>query len=278
MKKILVPVDFSEHSENALEVAATLAKKYHSEIVVLHMLGLSNTDLAKDDSQDLKEAQFYMKQSKKRFDLFLNRPWLKEVKVSAIVQNYKIFSEINTIAKEQKIDLIVMGSHGAGGLSEIFVGSNTEKVVRTSEIPVLVIKQRIKKFEIKKVVFGFDFQIENVASFKKAVQFFNPLQIDVYLVHVNLPGLNFMSTAEIQEQIDSFLRVAQHRDLHKRIQVVQIADYSVEKGIYNYAKQIDADLITVTTHGRKGLHHFFKGSIGEDLANHANLPVMTFMV
>ena len=64
MKKILVPVDFSEHSENALEVAATLAKKYHLEIVVLHMLGLSNTDLTKDDSQELKEAQFYMKQSK----------------------------------------------------------------------------------------------------------------------------------------------------------------------------------------------------------------------
>jgi len=278
MNKILVPVDFSKHSEYALEAAATLAKKYTSEIVVLHMLGLSEAVFTKDDSQEFMEAQFYMKLSRKRFAEFLDKPYLKDIKVSELVQNYKIFSEINNIAKEKNIDLIVMGSHGAGGLSEIFVGSNTEKVVRTSEVPVLVIKKQISDFNLDKVVFGFDFQVENIPAYHKAVKFFNSLGAEVSLIHVNLPGLNFMSTTEVEEQINKFLRVAHHGDLPKNIQAHQISDYSVETGLYNYAKKADAQLIAIPTHGRRGLAHFFKGSIGEDLANHAALPVMTFRI
>lgn len=278
MKKILVPVDFSQHSENALEVAATLARKFEGEIVVLHMLGLSEAVLTKDESQEFMEAQFYMKMAKKRFDMFLNRPWLKDIKVTQTVQNYKVFGEINKVAKEQDVDLIVMGSHGTGGFSEIFVGSNTEKVVRTSEVPVLVIKKKIENFDIQKVAYGFDFRIENVTAYHAAIKLFAKLKADVHMVYVNLPGNDFMSTSEIQEHIDSFLRVAHHADLPNHLHVHQISDYSVERGMYTYAKQIDADLITIPTHGRSGLAHFFKGSIGEDIANHANLPVMTFRI
>ncbi len=278
MNKILVPVDFSEHSEYALEVAATLAKKYKAKIVVLHMLGLSEAVFTKDDSQEFMEAQFYMKLSKKRFSEFLDKPYLKGIEVSETIQNYKIFSEINDVAKEQNIDLIVMGSHGTGGLGEIFVGSNTEKVVRTSEVPVLVIKKKTSDFKIENVVLGFDFRIENKNAYQKAIQLFNGLHAKVHLVQVNLPGINFMSTTEIQEETDKFLRVAHHGDLPRSIEIHEISDYSVERGVYNHANKIGADLIAVLTHGRSGLAHFFKGSIGEDLANHAKLPVMTFKI
>lgn len=278
MKKILVPVDFSEHSEYALEVAAALAKKQKAEIIVLHMLGLSEAVLTKDEYREFMEVQFYMKLSKKRFTEFLDKPYLKDVKVFEMVQNYKIFAEINKVAKEQYIDLIVMGSHGTGGLSEIFVGSNTEKVVRTCDVPVLVVKERISDFEIKKVVFGFDFQTENLPAYHTALKLFESTKAEVHLVHVNLSGIYFMSTIEIQEQVDAFLRVAYHGDLPENLEVHQISDYSVENGLYYFAKKVAADLIAIPTHGRSGLAHFFKGSIGEDIANHAKLPVMTFKI
>ena len=146
MKRILVPVDFSDHAGYALEVAAKLASKHNAEILILHMLGLSEAYLTKDESQEAAEAHYYMKLAKVRFDEFLNKPYLKEVKHSEMVQNYKIFSEVNQVAEEHKADLIVMGSHGRSGLGELFVGSNTEKVVRTSTIPVLVVKIRRPDF------------------------------------------------------------------------------------------------------------------------------------
>lgn len=276
MKKILVPVDFSEHSEYALEVAANLAKQKQAEIVVLHMMGLSEAVFTKDDSQEFMEAQFYMKLAKKRFTDFLDKPYLKGIKVSETVQNYKIFSEVNNVSKEQNADLIVMGSHGTGGLSEIFVGSNTEKVVRSAEVPVLVIKKKIPDFKMNKVVFGFDFNLENLSSYHKAAHFFASLNAALHVVYINRTGINFLSSSEIQEQINTFLRVAHHSDVPNYIHACQRADYTIENGIYNYAKEIHADTIAVATHGRSGLAHFFKGSISEDLANHAALPVITF--
>ena len=55
-------------------------------------------------------------------------------------------------------------------------------------------------------------------------------------------------------------------------------DYTVEKGVLNYSERVSADLIGIPTHGRRGLSHFFMGSIGEDIANHSEAPVITFKI
>ena len=75
------------------------------------------------------------------------------------------FNEIKDSCKEFDIDMIVMGSHGTDGLQEIFIGSNTERVVRSSEIPVLVIKGDVEKFKLERFVFACDFKEESLLAF-----------------------------------------------------------------------------------------------------------------
>lgn len=275
MKSILVPVDFSEHAEHALEVAANFARKSNAQLLVLHMLGLSESYLTKDESQEMAEAHYYMKLAKKRFDSFLNKPYLKGLRVLQMVQNYKIFSEINYVAKENNVDLIVMGSHGSGGISELFVGSNTEKVVRTSSIPVLVIKVRRQDYSPNKVIFATDFKLESVQAYKHLRKILSEWDSEVHLVHVNLPNEMFRSSSEKQKAARLFLEAAHGKDEPENLHVHYVSDYSIETGIYYLAEKIQADLIALTTHGRSGLMHFFKGSIGEDMANHARIPVLT---
>lgn len=276
MKKILVPIDFSDFSENALEVAANLAKKFESELIVLHMLGLSEAIFTKDEAQEFMEAQYYLKLAKKRFDAFLDKPYLKGIKIYETVQNYKDFNEINNIVKEQAVDLVVMGSHGTSGLSGFFVGSNTEKVIRTCDVPVLVVKKKRKDYVFEQAIFTSDFEVENVPAYHKAMEFFNKLGAHIHLVYVNRPNQYFKSSNEIKKKIDFFMSVANHNDQVNMKTVKILNDYSIEEGIYNYAKNINASILALPTHGRKGLAHFFKGSIGEDIANHANVPVITF--
>ncbi|MRX66208.1 universal stress protein [Maribacter luteus] len=278
MDKILVPVDFSEFSENALEVAAHLASKFNADLILLHMLGLSEAIFTKNEAQEFMEAQYYMKLAKKRFNEFLDKPYLKGVKVFEIVQNYKDFNEMNNVVKERNIDLVVMGSHGVTGLTGLFVGSNTEKVVRNCSVPVLVIKKKRKDFDIKKAVFASDFGVEHIGVYMKAMNFFNKLKVEVHKVYINRPNQYFRSTEEIKEQIGIFMRTAHHGENPSKEKVTILNDYSIEQGIYNYAQKIDADIIALPTQGRKGLSHFFKGSIGEDIANRADLPVITFKV
>ncbi|WP_417872747.1 universal stress protein [Xanthomarina gelatinilytica] len=275
MNKIIVPIDFSEHSEYALEAAVKLAKGNDAEIIALHMLEMSDSVLTSTDSEQQQKAVFFLKLAEKRFNEFLDKPYLKEANVTPLVKHFKVFSEVNDVAKDQGADLIVMGSHGTSGLSEIFVGSNTEKVVRHSEVPVLVLKHKFNKDHLKDVVFASDFSAESVAVYQKAKTLFQDFKAKLHLLHVNLPSDRFRSTNEIDQTVSNFLMKAEG-NLDKLSQINFVSDYTVEKGVLNFANKIGADLIAVATHGRTGIAHFFEGSISEDIANHAVLPVMTF--
>lgn len=275
MKKIIVPVDFSEYSENALKVAASIARKQGAQIVAVHMMGLSDAVLTKDSSSSM-EGMFYVKLSQKRFEEFLDKEYLEGLTVHQTVKNYKVFSELDEVAQEHEAGLIVMGSHGSSGLSEVFVGSNTEKVVRTAQTPVLVIKDD-KDFIVSKAVFACDFKEETIPAFHKAMAFFDLLDIETKLVYINLPGEKYLSTKKIEERIVNF--IIQLKNVTLGLEEIAIyGDYTVEKGIFNYAQRVKADIISLPTHGRRGLAHFFSGSIGEDIVNHSKLPVLTVKI
>ena len=139
------------------------------------------------------------------------------------------------MAKKHNADIIIMGSHGSSGLEEFFVGSNTEKVVRTSDIPVLVIKND-SDFEAKKAVFACDFKTESIESFKKTITIFEALDIEMHLVYINLPGIKYLRTQEIEKQIvDFIIHLTDCKLLPEDITIY--SDYSVEKGVFNYAKK-----------------------------------------
>ena len=277
MKKIIVPVDFSDHSEYALETAASIAKKHNSELLVLHMLELSNAILTAGTDSLNEEAVFYLKLAEQKFEAFLDKPYLEGINVTPIVKHFKVWSEVNEVANDHEANLIVMGSHGASGIKEAIVGSNTEKVVRHSDIPVLVIKHNPILLEFENAVFASDFSDEAITPYLKAKATFEKLDAKMHLVYVNVPNGSFRSTPEIDKRVSDFLKKADG-DLESLDHINVVSDYSVEKGILNYANLIGADLISVATHGRKGLAHFFEGSISEDIANHSTLPVMTFKI
>lgn len=273
MKKILVPVDFSKHSEFALHVAAIIAKKIQAEIIVLHMMGISEAVLSKDEDQEYEEAKYYMDLAKKRFKPFLNKPYLEQIKVREIIQNYKDFKELNTVAQEQHIDFIVMGSHGTSGLSDAFVGSNTEKVVRSANVPVLVIKTPNSGFKIENILFACDFTESSILAYKNIREFAANFAAKLNLIYINTPYYDFNSNTEIEERISKFF----YKSNTIEQEVTIYNDYSVEHGLMNHSKKGNFDIIAIPTRGRKPFAHFLLGSrsIGEDIANHANLPVLT---
>ncbi|EDM45169.1 universal stress protein [unidentified eubacterium SCB49] len=277
MNKILIPVDFSEHSEYALKTAATLAKRHNASLVVLHMMGISEAVLTKDESQEMLEGIFYMKLAEKHFNEFLDKDYLEGLKVETTVQNYKDFNEINDVAAEFNVDLIVMGSHGASGLKEVFVGSNTEKVVRTSTTPVLVVKDHFTEFKMERVVFACDFNLDFIEPFKKAYDFFSKLDADFQVVYINTPS-KFISTAEMEKRALNFIDKSglAHTDLFEKTSFYN--DHKLEHGIYAFCNKHQADMVIIPTHGRRGLAHYFSENIGEAIVNHSDYPIMTFKI
>lgn len=276
LQNILVPVDFSEHSYNALEVASNLAKEHKAKLHIVHMMGLSDAVVTREESQQVFEAMFHMKLAEKRFNELMSKEYLKDVDFEHFVKNYTNFTELDEVASEVGAQLIVMGSHGSSGLQELFVGSNTEKVVRTATVPVLVIKEKTPNFSINKAVFATDFKAENLNAFSKTNELIGSLGANTDLLYVNLPGERFRSSSEIKGKAKDFVEATKSDVSMDNVAIYD--DYSVESGIFNYSKENNIDLITVPTHGRRGLAHFFAGSIGEDIVNHSNLPVLSIKI
>lgn len=277
MKRIIVPVDFSEYSEKALQTAAFLAKKTSAELMVVHMLELSSAVINQSENYMQQEMVFYLKLSEKKFATFLDKEYLADIKVTPIIKHFKIFSEIDELAKEEKADLIVMGSKGVDGLKEMFIGSNTEKVIRHSKTPVMVIKNQAITQSFTKAIFACDFTDDDVAPYLEAKTFFENLNCDLDLVYVNTPTAKFTNSAALLEKMTNFFNhTNESADRIKEVQVV--SDFSVEEGVFYHADKTNASILVVATHGRKGVSHFFGGSISEDIANHSKLPVLSFKI
>ncbi|MFI1771622.1 universal stress protein [Thalassobellus citreus] len=277
MQKIIVPIDFSEYSEYALETAAKLAKKYDAEILALHMLEMSDLVYTASEGLQNEKVAFFITLSEQKFEKFLEKEYLKDIKVIPIIKHFKVFSEVNDVAKKHGADLIIMGSHGSNGVKDIFVGSNTERVVRNAEIPVLVIKNKVNQINFEVVTFACDFSEECIKPYINAVNMFSKIGSKMYFVYVNLPNDRFKSSLEIERRVVNFFTKAEG-NLERMQDVHYVSDYTVEDGILSFSNKIGADIIAIPTHGKKGLAHFFEGSVGEDVANHATLPVITFKI
>ena len=274
MKRILVPTDFSKHAEYALRVAAQIAKKNNSKIYLLHMLELPHQGSdAVSSGSAIPQIMYFKEMAINKLETLMDADFLEGINVSEIIQFGKAFDGIMEISKKNSVDLIVMGSHGASGYEEMFIGSNAEKVVRSSDVPVLVIKNEIEEFKANKLVFASDFSDEIKKPFAKLVEFATIFNSHLDLVMINTPN-SFKSTAVAEKIMSDFLEETNFTNYSTHI----YNDVNIEKGILNYSSSVDADLIGMCTHGRTGFSHFFNGSISEDLVNHTVRPVITFQI
>lgn len=274
MKRILVPTDFSSHAESALKIAAQIAKKSNSEIFLLHMIEVpSQMNDAVTGATGIPETMLFIQKAKETLQKSKEKEYLKGIQITEQISFERAHEGILSFSTKNEIDLIVMGSHGISGIEEILIGSNTEKVVRLSDTPVLVIKKNTSELKVENFVFVSDFSEETKKPFKKMLEFTKLFDAKLHLTMICTP--NSFKTTALSEQITSDFTTA--FDL-KNYATHIYNDTNIEKGIINFSNKINADLIGLCTHGRTGMAHFFTGSISEDLVNHAAKPVITFKI
>ena len=275
MKRILVPIDFSEYSVEALKVAAKIALKNNFEIVLLHILEMPH--LSQDpfgNGNSIPEIIFFKNKAIDKLEELMDAKFLNGIEVFESVELNKVEIGIVDAATKNNVDLIVMGSHGTSGFKELLVGSNTEKIVRSSKIPVLVIKKgEEEEFKVNHIVFASDFSNETRKPFRKILEFAKIFNSKLFLVTICTPG-SFKTTTATEKIMEDFIANFDIDNYSTHI----YNDINIEKGIINFSHSVKADLIGICTHGRTGLAHFYNGSIGEDIVNHTMKPVITFKI
>ncbi|MEL7148357.1 MAG: universal stress protein [Bacteroidota bacterium] len=279
MKTILVPTDFSTEADNALDFAIQLAKKTDANIKLLHVIelpsgsfsGPADVYASTDTMQQVYTLQLLNVVNKSLAD----REELVRtagLAVTSRMDKGSVYKHISEQISRENTDLIVMGSKGATGLKEIFIGSNTERVIRHSEVPVFTVKEKTDLTQFKNMVFAVgdcsDMSIPVVKNFQKL------LGLNCHLLKV----YNTSKMAHTHDSAKEYLRrFAQNTEFVDY--TINVADASwIEEGILEFVKHNRIDMIAMGTHGYKGLTHFLNGSTAEDVANHAQIPVLTIKV
>ena len=270
MKSILVPTDFSDCAANALDVAAKLAKRFGATLYLLHSEDLPPywEQLPETEKQKWSSVNQASKLARQNLDQIKKRYPNLQLKTISTPKNLP--AAIASEVKEHGVELIVIGSHGASGKNEFFIGSNTQKVVRTVHCPTLVIKNHLEKIDFQKVVFASSFhesEMEGFLHFKNLIKHFIP---EIYLVHVQHSIIHPPIPIQL-ETMKPFERAAAPLKCHSYI----YNDFSVDKGIRSFAEKLGADLIAISYHERHPLKRMLIGSNVEAIINHAELPVLT---
>jgi nucleotide-binding universal stress UspA family protein len=274
MKKILVPCDFSKPAIQAFEFALEMAKQskgsihlvYVVELPVLNDTMLMPTlNFEADFLKELKEK------SEMRFKKLIEKHAKSPVGITFDTLFGSTFTSILEVIEKQAFDLIILGSHGASGLRELIIGSNAEKIVRFSPLPVIVVKDYLNQ-PIKNIVFPNSLEIEGQEDLVLKVKAMQ----DFFKAHLHIVWINtitgFTSDTITNERLDKFAKRFMLKDYSLHI----FNHISQEEGILAFNKLVKGDLIAMATHGRKGLNHIMNGSVAEDVVNHTSTPVWTY--
>lgn len=280
MKRILVPTDFSKEATTAAEVASGIAKKSGASLILLHVIEEGSSESFKVTGEvfkgNMEDKLFMLKlieKTKKQMEKFADSAFFSGVKVIPELRVGSPYHGIRTIITEQKVDLVVMGTAGKTNLTEMIIGSNTEKVVRHSHCPVLTIQKKPTRADFKNIVYATSMsKDEEVFSriVKRAQEMYDAT---IHLVRINTPG-NFQRDAVVKKYMNDFAKKLQLKNYTVNV----FNDITEEEGIIYFAESINADMIAMATHGRTGFAHVLAGSIAEDVVNHSKRPVLTFVV
>ncbi len=270
MKNILVPTDFSECAKYAFNAAVLWASRFGSKIFLLNSQDLPPywDNLPQDEkskwtlaNQSIEKDTCSIEQIKEAHP---------EIQIETLLTPRSLPQAVSECVEKHGIDLVVMGSHGASGKNEFFIGSNAQKVIRIVHCPTLVVKQPLQNIDFKQVIYASSFLETDMNAFlvfKDLIKHFIPR---VHLVYVNKSIFDKPAAVQI-EAMKPFEKACHPLPCQLHI----YPDLSVDSGIRSFADRIDADLISISYHERHPLKRMLVGSNVEAIINHAERPVLT---
>lgn len=275
MKKILVPTDFSLQAAIAEDAAIKIAAIAHCEILFFHCASWLPADWKegiagdqKDDPENatkLQNLRMQMKNIRKKCQPH-------NVHCQTRISGGQLIDNIEALIAEETFDLTVMGSHGASGKQEFFIGSNTQKVIRKVHTNLLILKEPIDEINFEKVLFATNLSMadqEAFANFLSFIRIFNLKKI--HLLTIDTPGFFTQPRILVEERQNDFRDMADKYEVETHF----LRDFTVETGIRKFSEELGVDLIAISNYERHILKRIFSGSNVEMLANHSDLPVLS---
>ena len=267
MKKILVPIDFSKDSMNAFELALSIAKSTESALKFIHVR-------KQKEYANPFVIQGHEKSYEQKVIDFCDKILVEhknETDLDYLIKTGRIYREVINLAKSEKSDLIVMGTHGVSGFEEFWLGSNSYKVVSKSPCPVLSVRYGFKRKKIKKIILPIDAFVETRQKIPFTAEFASLLNAEVHIVDIRTTN-----QANIIKRLNNYADQAEKYFLKKNLKIIRQSEFgrsSISDQTISYAVHVHADLISISS-GKRGAPLNIS-PVTQLMVNHSPIPILT---
>jgi nucleotide-binding universal stress UspA family protein len=274
MKTILVPTDFSKNAEKAFQFALMLAEKQHARIILLHVYNLAYMNpetpfrYIEEEAMEIEsKAKTKLGSMQKKFKM--PRGIIRE----ALVREGMVVEVIPELVTKKKIDLVVMGTKGASGLKEVFLGSNTSAVISKVTCPVIAVPERSSPGKLKTITYASDYHASDIKVIKKVTELARLFKANVEILHVS----DVENSDQLEKEIMmTFMKRVRLQINYPNLCFIRIIGNDQAGTIRRYIDESETDLLVMSAHHRNLADRLFGRSITKKVVNHIQVPLMAF--
>jgi nucleotide-binding universal stress UspA family protein len=283
LTNILAATDFSPASDRALDCALSLARRYEARIFLTHVI-TSDADVMVAPEIMARTYETEVRGAEERMGEILISGRLRDVFHETVIEHGSLWPTLEALIGKHNIDLVVVGTQGAGGLQKVLLGSGAEQIYRQAKCPVLTVGPAVKgetprEAEFKNILFATDFGLGAERESAYAFSFAQEHQANLTLLHV------VARAEDYSEEGLALKREAVTRELGELVpaggELWCKAEYRMRLGepveeILQVAGEMKADLIVIGAKHGKGLAagHALN-SIASRVVRGAPCPVLT---
>ncbi|MDA3780614.1 MAG: universal stress protein [Bacteroidales bacterium] len=268
MTRIIVPIDFSKESLHGLDLAIILAEKYSAHIQLVYVQKKSS-----DYHPGSKEGEY--KYAVRQFDhiIYEYTPKLpKGLKISYIIKTGKIYKEVVNQAESFEKSFIISSTHGASGFEQLFIGSNSFKIISATFRPVISIRGSEVPESFNEIVLPIDITTDTRQKVSITAEIAKKFDARVHVI-----GVTSSNSKDIHNKILSYTN--QVCDLLKNQEINYVTNFIVGNNITDitleYAEENNANLISIMTEQSVSFTNFVIGSYAQQMLNKSNIPVLS---
>ncbi|MCD6201780.1 MAG: universal stress protein [Bacteroidales bacterium] len=274
MQNILVPVDFSKDSMNALNHGIYLANTFNQSLRIIHVRKDKNYDLPfvlKDKDKD-KE---YAKTTEEFCEEIVNKYKAKYQgggDFDFVIRTGRIYKGITEQAEKDGSLMIVMGTHGISGFEEFWLGSNAYRVVCKAPCPVMTIRHGFRKKKIKKIILPIDARQDTRVKVPFTCELAQALKAEVHVIDVRETNARDVIARlnRYANQSAEYLEKRGVKTVRDSFKGSNVADLTIA-----YAVHVGAELISMVSNHRGNPMRMYLSSEAQEMVNHSPIPVLS---
>ncbi len=273
-KKIVVGVDFSDCSMNALEHAVIIARNAEAGIT---MVWANHLDYSKEIFS--VEPDNIRAEVKKRFDALVDKyssQLTAGTEIDYRMEKGKVYKVICHVAKEVNAFLLVVGTHGSSGFEEFWIGSNANRIVSVSKLPIITIRAGVDSNKNLKIIV---MPLDSTKITRQKLPI-TALLAKYFNAEIHILGVYTSTVDNIRYRIKNY--VAQSETYLKengiRFRTVYIDADNITEAVLDYAKKVNANLISIMTEQETTTANLWLGPYAAQMVNHSPIPVLSVHV